>query len=94
MAKKLHPGGFRLTLATAEKLAVQEIARISHQGHSEMVRVGDTVTRCPVSFSDTGDKQSGPLKGKVVYVHPKGRFHVVEFGSGVREGFPGAARSL
>ncbi len=65
---------------------------MSRQDPSATVRVGDTVTRCPVSFSDTEDKQSGPLKGKVVYVHPEGRFHVVEFGSGVREGFPGAAR--
>ncbi len=54
-----------------------------------IVRVGDTVTRCPITLGDTTDRKSGPMKGVVVYVHPKGRFHVVSFGKGAREGFPG-----
>ena len=29
MPKKIYPGGFRLTLATARRLAVQEIGRAS-----------------------------------------------------------------
>lgn len=58
------------------------------------VRVGDLVIRCPVSFSDTEAKHAGPMRGRVVYVHPQGRFHVVEFalrGGPVRESFAGVS---
>lgn len=54
-----------------------------------IVQIGDVVTRRPVTF-DTKDGQ--PARGRVVYIHPKGRFHVVEFGEGataVRESFLG-----
>ena len=47
------------------------------------VRVGD------VSFSDSDAKNARLLRGTVVYVHPAGRFHVVEFEKGVRESFMG-----
>lgn len=59
------------------------------------VQVGDVVTRRPITFTDTAkDSSEGPrlLHGTVVYVHPRGRFHVVEFGEGckaVRESFAG-----
>lgn len=56
------------------------------------VRIGDVVTRRPVTF----DTKDGPLvRGRVVYIHPKSRFHVVEFGEGataVRESFMGVQR--
>lgn len=59
------------------------------------VKVGDRVTRRPVSFTDStdGSKAAREMSGAVVYVHPQGRYHVVEFGRGgdraVRESFPG-----
>lgn len=56
------------------------------------VRVGDTVQRRPVSFSDSDAKNARLLRGTVVYVHPAGRFHVVEFEKGVRERFMGVQR--
>lgn len=63
-----------------------------------MVKVGDKVRRKPQTFSSIVDEISSHTKlktehvGKVIYVHPKGRFHVVEFGAGewaVRESFSG-----
>ena len=56
------------------------------------VRVGDTVQRRPVSFSDSDAKNARLLRGTVVYVHPAGRFHVVEIEKGVRESFAGVRR--
>lgn len=56
------------------------------------VRVGDTVQRRPVSFSDSDAKNARLLRGTVVYVHPSGRLHVVEFEKGVRESFAGVRR--
>lgn len=56
------------------------------------VRVGDTVQRRPVSFSDSDAKNARLLRGTVVYVRPAGRFHVVEFEKGVRESFAGVRR--
>lgn len=61
------------------------------------VQLGDIVIRYPITFSNLPDaKRAGPMKGRVVYIHPKGRFHVVEFGEGrcaVREGFWGIAKT-
>ena len=65
-----------------------------------MLCVGQKVTRIPKTFGlldditdfsvKTGIK---PQRGTVVYVHPKGRFHVVEFenlkGETIRETFDG-----
>lgn len=58
---------------------------------SRTVCVGDKVVRVP-SFLEYGDQNTQkhidstiaqlkptPRRGTVVYVHPKGRFHVVEF---------------
>ena len=63
------------------------------------VQVGDTVVRKPVTFSryDEEDKKhtQAAMRGKVVYVHPKGRFHTVEFMTGcgaIRESFQGVER--
>lgn len=53
------------------------------------LEVGDTVHRRPVSFSDSDAKNAGMMCGTVVWVHPAGRFHVVEFEKGVRESFAG-----
>ncbi len=38
MAKKLYPGGFRLTLATAKKLAVQEFGTAKGLKHNDLYR--------------------------------------------------------
>lgn len=63
-----------------------------------MVRVGDKVTRVPNSIEELREPGSvalvcKPMRGVVVYVHPKGRFHVVEFenarGEKLRESFMG-----
>lgn len=59
---------------------------------SGRVRVGDIVQRRPISFSDSDAKNARLLRGTVVYVHPSGRFHVVEFEKGVRESFAGVRR--
>ncbi len=59
------------------------------------VKVGDIVTRTPITFFGWESKQCKPRKGKVVYVHPKGRYHVVEFTGqvcSVREAFAGVLR--
>lgn len=67
-------------------------------GTANRVQIGDIVTRRPITFTDTAkDRNEGSrlLRGKVVYIHPKGRFHVVEFGDGsktVRESFYGTRR--
>lgn len=59
------------------------------------ITVGDIVTRTPITFSGHECKQYQPMKGKVVYVHPRGRFHVVEFTGkigAIRETFLGVSR--
>lgn len=64
-----------------------------------MVKIGDTVVRKPVTFSRYDEKQKKhteePMSGKVVYVHPKRRYHTVEFatiGGPIRESFQGVER--
>lgn len=62
---------------------------------SGQVEVGDVVMRRPISFSDTDSKNTQLMRGVVVWIHPKGRFHVVEFGEGskaIRESFSGVRR--
>lgn len=60
-----------------------------------MVRIGDRVTRVPVTFDRLDDKcrRTGtPLRGTAVWIHPQNRFHVVEFdtpGGRIRESFQG-----
>ena len=46
------------------------------------MRVGDKVLRCPETFferENDGKSPKRPIKGVVVYVHPQGRYHTVEF---------------
>ena len=61
-----------------------------------MVQKGDRVQRQPITFSDSTSLESKKLQsGIVVYVHPRGRVHVVQFGEGrraVRESFPGVEK--
>ena len=68
-------------------------------GELLMVQIGDTVVREPVTFDRYDEKlrkyDKSPMRGKVVYVHPKGRYHTVEFmtaGGPVRESFQGVER--
>ena len=58
--------------------------------------IGQKVLRVPVTFYNTdknGEKNNmTPLPGRVCYIHPKGRYHTVEFetrGGKVRESFQG-----
>ena len=59
------------------------------------VQVGDMVKRKPITFSDSDRKDAGWMIGRVVWIHPLNRFHVVEFGEGrraVRESFMGVRK--
>lgn len=55
------------------------------------MKIGDKVTRTPQSFSDfdikTGKQNLRPMRSKVVYIHSRNRYYVVEFESGIRESF-------
>lgn len=57
------------------------------------MKIGQKVIRLPVSFCERGeDKAPKPISGRVVYIHPKERFHIVEFellGGKLRESFLG-----
>ena len=60
------------------------------------MRVGEKVVRVPLTISDFDPKTMKriirPLRGRVTYIHPRGRYHVVEFntpGGPVRECFLG-----
>ena len=61
------------------------------------MKVGDKVSRCPETFGRErplwGKSDRITLAGCVVYIHPKGRFHVVAFpmprGIELRESFIG-----
>ena len=63
------------------------------------MKIGDKVTRTPRTFGEYMEDSVGfrmharPMRGRVVYIHPKGRFHVVEFenarGDKIRETFMG-----
>ena len=65
-----------------------------------MVKLGDKITFKPSGFSDqisvkdpsTGKSCSRKVTGKVIYVHPQGRYYTVEAeldGRTIRESFPG-----
>lgn len=47
------------------------------------LRVGDRVWRLPKTHSQIEKKDSPltPMSGTVVYIHPEGRYHAVEFES-------------
>ena len=62
------------------------------------MQVGDRVTRAPETFLEGQELKAREhakpraMTGRVVYIHPRGRYHVVEFevaGHRVRESFKG-----
>ena len=58
------------------------------------MKVGEKVVRMPETFRDYGEESRTPraVAGRVTYIHPKGRFHMVEFetpGGALRECFLG-----
>ena len=56
------------------------------------VQVGDIVTRKSLGLVDNAGRVGQVMRGRVIWIHPRGRFHVVEFGVGqqaIRESFMG-----
>jgi hypothetical protein len=63
------------------------------------MKVGDKVIRTPTTIGEgmpvgtlNSVSSARPMRGTVVWIHPKGRFHVVEFevcGRTLRESFLG-----
>ena len=58
------------------------------------MKLGEKVVRMPETFRDYGAESRTPraVAGRVTYIHPKGRFHMVEFetpGGALRECFLG-----
>ena len=58
------------------------------------MKLGEKVVRMPETFRDYGEESRTPraVAGRVTYIHPKGRFHMVEFetpGWALRECFLG-----
>lgn len=59
------------------------------------MQVGDKVIRTPLTFVDkinVKNERHAPMKGTVVYIHPEGRYHTVEFemlGGKIKESFKG-----
>lgn len=57
------------------------------------MKTGDKVTMIPETFmgyDDRGKPERRPLRGTVVYIHPRKRYYTVEFetrGGPVRESF-------
>lgn len=59
------------------------------------VQVGDMVKRKPITLSASDKKDASWMIGRVIWIHPLGRFHVVEFDEGrraVRESFMGVRK--
>ena len=58
------------------------------------MKLGEKVVRMPETFRDYGEESRTPraVAGRVTYIHPKGRVHMVEFetpGGALRECFLG-----
>lgn len=59
------------------------------------MKIGQKVRRVPLSLTQTADngkQEHRPMTGKVVYIHPEGRYHMVALemrGGIVRECFEG-----
>ena len=58
------------------------------------MKLGEKVVRMPETFRDYGEESRTPraVAGRVTYIHPKRRFHMVEFetpGGALRECFLG-----
>ena len=47
------------------------------------MKINDIVTKTPSSYCNAGLGRVPPMAGRVVYIHPLGRFYVVEFRSAV-----------
>lgn len=46
------------------------------------MKIGQKVRRVPLSLTQTADngkQEHRPMTGKVVYIHPEGRYHMVAF---------------
>ena len=59
------------------------------------ITLGERVRRKAITMCGTDCKSPRVIEGNVVYIHPKGRFHVVEFttrGGPVRESFAGITK--
>ncbi len=55
----------------------------------EYVKLGDRVMRAPYF----GPNQDGALlPANVIYIHPEGRYHTVQFERGFREGYRGTIK--
>ena len=50
---------------------------------TEMIRVGDTLTRAPTFYGTKDMLDASPRPCRVVHIHPELRFYVVEFRSTV-----------
>lgn len=67
------------------------------KGRPTRLEVGAEVVRTPQTFYETdtkGKAERRPVRGRVVYIHPRGLFHTVEFqtrGGAVKESFQGVA---
>lgn len=79
-----------------EVLRAEKEPEAVREDAGDAVSVGDGVVRKPVTFGNWDGVpgcMSRSLSGTVVYVHPEGRFHVVEFtfpgGGKLRESFHG-----
>lgn len=62
------------------------------------MKLGQKVVRIPETFFDSdpreGKANRHPITGRVVYIHPRCRYHTVEFdtrGGSLRESFQGVA---
>lgn len=53
------------------------------------VEIGDIVTRRPMFTFYKDERNSKLQRGTVVYIHPEGRYHTVEFEGGIRESYYG-----
>lgn len=57
-----------------------------HAGGRRMIKLGDRITVKPATFDVPGkDRKPKAIPGTVVYVHPAGRYCVLEFDVGRRE---------
>lgn len=65
------------------------------RGRPARLEVGMEVVRIPQSLYEADGKGKGerrPMRGRVVYIHPRGRFHIVAFevrGKTIKETFQG-----
>lgn len=63
------------------------------------VKIGQTVIRVPQTFADYDPQAlkkhaAKPMRGRVVYIHPQGRYHTVAFetrGGEILESFLGTS---